>query len=402
MAGRHELDDEPILDKIYEGHVVSLQTYGAFVNIHGVREKVDGLLHVSQLGAGYRVNHSNEILEVDQVVMVEVIRIEDDGTKKKIALSMKGVDQEKSPDPAPQPIQPSFAHAEPMDDTRLTLQERLPTAIKAMNGRLNKPGHFLHGFSLPAFTAAFEAACVALGPDAADPAWAANLRVAAMKRYLFRLTEGVWAFGAKDRRRWTLTRNILKNLVESYIELMKTISPATIVGTPLLNRVDWELVCGMRCYKDIEEVLEQATAVFLQELVGMDEKAFSSISDQQWTVETLFTKVFARPQVAKILEEVGGGHVQEEEEEQVEAASVKKDAGWGTQAEETQVWGGGGWGSAAGNAAAEEGHDGWGPAVGNAPVEEGHDDWGPSAVEAPVKDAQDLGLTAEISPVKDA
>ncbi|KAK3688210.1 ATP-dependent RNA helicase DHX8 [Podospora appendiculata] len=91
-----EVDDGPILFKIYEGHVTGIKDFGAFVNIHGVRGKVDGLVHVSAFGE--RVNHPSDLLSKGQEVKVKVIKIE--GTK--IGLSMKDVDQETGMDLAPQ------------------------------------------------------------------------------------------------------------------------------------------------------------------------------------------------------------------------------------------------------------------------------------------------------------
>ncbi|KAF4629948.1 hypothetical protein G7Y89_g8191 [Cudoniella acicularis] len=93
-----EIDDQPILYKVYDGHVTGVKDFGAFVNIHGVKGRVDGLVHVSALVEGQRVNHPSDLLTRDQPVKVKIVKIE--GTR--IGLSMKDVDQETGRDLAPQ------------------------------------------------------------------------------------------------------------------------------------------------------------------------------------------------------------------------------------------------------------------------------------------------------------
>lgn len=93
-----EIDDEPILYKVYEGHVTGVKDFGAFVNIHGVKGKVDGLVHVSALVEGQRVNHPSDLVSRGQVVKIKITKIEG----SRIGLSMKEVDQETGRDLAPQ------------------------------------------------------------------------------------------------------------------------------------------------------------------------------------------------------------------------------------------------------------------------------------------------------------
>jgi ATP-dependent RNA helicase DHX8/PRP22 len=91
-----ELDDTPQLYKVYDGHVTGIKDFGAFVNLHGVRGKVDGLVHISAFGQ--RVSHPSDIVARGQDVKVKVIKIEGG----KIGLSMKDVDQVTGEDLAPQ------------------------------------------------------------------------------------------------------------------------------------------------------------------------------------------------------------------------------------------------------------------------------------------------------------
>ncbi|KAK3940322.1 ATP-dependent RNA helicase [Diplogelasinospora grovesii] len=91
-----ELDETPTLYKVYDGHVTGVKDFGAFVNLHGVRGKVDGLVHISAFGS--RVNHPSDVVERGQEVKVKVVKIEGN----RIGLSMKDVDQETGLDMAPQ------------------------------------------------------------------------------------------------------------------------------------------------------------------------------------------------------------------------------------------------------------------------------------------------------------
>ncbi|KAI8953708.1 P-loop containing nucleoside triphosphate hydrolase protein [Xylaria longipes] len=92
-----ELDDSPVLYKVYDGHVTGIKDFGAFVNLLGVRGKVDGMVHISNLVQGQRVNHPSDLLSRGQNIKVKVIKIEG----SRIGLSMKDVDQETGMDLAP-------------------------------------------------------------------------------------------------------------------------------------------------------------------------------------------------------------------------------------------------------------------------------------------------------------
>lgn len=105
-----EIDDEVILYKVYDGHVTGVKDFGAFVNIHGVKGKVDGLVHVSALVEGQRVNHPSDLVSRNQPVKVKVIKV--DGNR--IGLSMKDVDQETGEDLSPQDRIQSGANSAPL------------------------------------------------------------------------------------------------------------------------------------------------------------------------------------------------------------------------------------------------------------------------------------------------
>ena len=78
---------EPEIGVIYDGTVVKVVDFGAFVNFIGTR---DGLVHISEL-ATHRVKTVNDIVNEGDKVKVKVLAIDDRG---KVRLSMKVVDQE--------------------------------------------------------------------------------------------------------------------------------------------------------------------------------------------------------------------------------------------------------------------------------------------------------------------
>ncbi|MFO1035008.1 MAG: polyribonucleotide nucleotidyltransferase [Hyphomicrobiales bacterium] len=77
---------EPEVGEIYEGKVVKIMEFGAFVNFFGAR---DGLVHVSEL-APQRVNKVGDVVSEGQMVKVKFLGMDNRG---KIRLSMKVVDQ---------------------------------------------------------------------------------------------------------------------------------------------------------------------------------------------------------------------------------------------------------------------------------------------------------------------
>jgi polyribonucleotide nucleotidyltransferase len=78
---------EPEVGEIYQGKVVKVMEFGAFVNFFGAR---DGLVHISQLADGRPKAVTDVVKEGDQV-WVKLLGFDDRG---KVRLSMKVVDQE--------------------------------------------------------------------------------------------------------------------------------------------------------------------------------------------------------------------------------------------------------------------------------------------------------------------
>ena len=77
---------EPEIGKIYNGKVVKVADFGAFVNVLGAK---DGLVHISELAAT-RVNKTADVVAQGDAVKVKVIGFDERG---KVKLSMRVVDQ---------------------------------------------------------------------------------------------------------------------------------------------------------------------------------------------------------------------------------------------------------------------------------------------------------------------
>ncbi len=79
------LTEEPEVGRIYEGKVVSIKDFGAFVNI---MPGTDGMVHISQL-SNERVEKVTDVLKEGQIVKVKLTGIDERG---RISLSMKEVE----------------------------------------------------------------------------------------------------------------------------------------------------------------------------------------------------------------------------------------------------------------------------------------------------------------------
>src|SRR5690242_15838784 len=77
---------DPEVGQIYEGTVVKVMEFGAFVNFFGAK---DGLVHISQLAAN-RVQKTSDVVKEGDKVKVKLLGFDDRG---KTRLSMKAVDQ---------------------------------------------------------------------------------------------------------------------------------------------------------------------------------------------------------------------------------------------------------------------------------------------------------------------
>jgi polyribonucleotide nucleotidyltransferase len=86
---------EPEVGEIYEGKVVKIMDFGAFVNFFGAR---DGLVHISHL-AKQKVAKTSDVVKEGDKVFVKLLGFDDRG---KVRLSMKVVDQQTGKEIAPE------------------------------------------------------------------------------------------------------------------------------------------------------------------------------------------------------------------------------------------------------------------------------------------------------------
>jgi polyribonucleotide nucleotidyltransferase len=82
---------EPEVGHIYDGTVVKVMDFGAFVNFFGAK---DGLVHISQL-APRRVQKTSDVVKEGDKVKVKLLGFDERG---KVRLSMKVVDQQTGED----------------------------------------------------------------------------------------------------------------------------------------------------------------------------------------------------------------------------------------------------------------------------------------------------------------
>ncbi|MGB5835187.1 MAG: S1 RNA-binding domain-containing protein [Thiohalocapsa sp.] len=84
-----------------DGKVTRTQTFGAFVEIE---PGIEGMIHISELGAGRRINHPDEVLSTGQQVTAIVLQMDPD--RRRISLSL-------DPNSAPAEIPPELNRANP-------------------------------------------------------------------------------------------------------------------------------------------------------------------------------------------------------------------------------------------------------------------------------------------------
>jgi small subunit ribosomal protein S1 len=90
---------------IHQGRVSRLAQFGAFVTLE---PGIDGLLHISKLGSGRRINHPREVLEAGQDITVKIDSV--DTKQKRISLVPEDFtakeDEEKNYTPPPRDSKP--------------------------------------------------------------------------------------------------------------------------------------------------------------------------------------------------------------------------------------------------------------------------------------------------------
>jgi len=81
-----QVADQFAIGSFHSGTVSRLAPFGAFVTL---KEGVDGLIHISKLGAGKRINHPREVVKEGQAVEVQVEAV--DATNRKLSLALAEV-----------------------------------------------------------------------------------------------------------------------------------------------------------------------------------------------------------------------------------------------------------------------------------------------------------------------
>lgn len=107
---QQDFPENPEVGNVYTGRVMNLAAFGCFVQIEGLRRKVEGLVHISQLRREGRVTTVAEVVSKTQKVYVKVLSI----AGQKISLTMKDVDQDSGEDlnPAPSSSRPGLTNVE--------------------------------------------------------------------------------------------------------------------------------------------------------------------------------------------------------------------------------------------------------------------------------------------------
>ncbi|ORX93717.1 helicase associated domain-containing protein [Clohesyomyces aquaticus] len=131
------VDNAPILQKVYDGHVTGVKDFGAFVAIQGIQGNLSGLVHISRLADG-RVEHASDVVERGQSVKVKVVSI--DGSR--IGLSMDDVNQETGLDLAPQATYGSGSNLLALGggkNSHADSDRQYPAPIKRQRKRMTSP-----------------------------------------------------------------------------------------------------------------------------------------------------------------------------------------------------------------------------------------------------------------------
>ncbi|KAJ2851034.1 DEAH-box ATP-dependent RNA helicase prp22 [Coemansia brasiliensis] len=126
---RDAADHQPIIHKIYNGRVTNIKDFGAFVALDGIRGRIEGLVHISAIQKGVRLDNPRQVLERGQRVKVKIMSI----TGSKLGLSMKDVDQETGEDLSPH-LQPGESiDADRDTDERPARQPSRPITLTGGN-----------------------------------------------------------------------------------------------------------------------------------------------------------------------------------------------------------------------------------------------------------------------------
>ncbi|XP_034716286.1 ATP-dependent RNA helicase DHX8 isoform X4 [Etheostoma cragini] len=86
--------EDPVVGDIYNGKISSIMQFGCFVQLEGLRKRLEGLVHISELRKEGRIANVADVVTKGQKVKVKVLSF----TGTKASLSMKDVNQETGED----------------------------------------------------------------------------------------------------------------------------------------------------------------------------------------------------------------------------------------------------------------------------------------------------------------
>lgn len=101
------------------GPVTRVEAFGAFVELE---PGVEGLVHISELGAGRRIGHPNEVVKVGDMVTATVLAV--DPAKRRIALSLAAAEAPDEPATRPEASEPKTSFGTFGDLLRASLDEK--------------------------------------------------------------------------------------------------------------------------------------------------------------------------------------------------------------------------------------------------------------------------------------
>ena len=90
-----QLPDQFPEESCHTGIVARLAPFGAFVTL---APGIDGLIHISQLGQGKRINHPREVLAEGQTIEVRVIKIDAESKRLSLALASSSPQEQEEDD----------------------------------------------------------------------------------------------------------------------------------------------------------------------------------------------------------------------------------------------------------------------------------------------------------------
>lgn len=80
-----EFQNKSQVGDIFTGTIFRIEKYGAFVRLS---DGIEGLIPISEMSYG-RINHPQEVVNLDQAVQVKLMRVAEDGDRLKLSFSLK-------------------------------------------------------------------------------------------------------------------------------------------------------------------------------------------------------------------------------------------------------------------------------------------------------------------------